>query len=170
MLDATATLMMQAILGIQLASYQPDVGNRATVIWEELTCIAQNIWFEARGSSPEDQLAVANVVMNRVASDAYPDDICAVIWQFKQFSWTDDGRSDVVRLENGIETDAWQAIVDLSVEVLEGRAPDITGGATHYHHHAIDPAWNSAMALMARHGDHVYYKIVARPEPRPDAI
>ena len=52
-----------------------------------VTCLATNIYFEARSEDRVGQYAVAEVTLNRVASPDYPDDVCEVVWQDKQFSW-----------------------------------------------------------------------------------
>ena len=58
------------------------------------TCLAALIFFEARGESLEGQIAVGEVAINRVESPRWPNDICAVVMQKKQFSYTHDGLSD----------------------------------------------------------------------------
>ena len=60
----------------------------------ELRCLAQNIYFEARGERQAGQLAVGLVTMNRVNSKRFPNTVCKVVWQKRQFSWTHDGKSD----------------------------------------------------------------------------
>jgi len=66
---------------------------------EQLYCGAQNIYHESRGESNLGQIAVAHVVRNRVESPKYPNTVCEVVWQPKQFSWTHDGRSDETKIE-----------------------------------------------------------------------
>ena len=61
-----------------------------------LACLVTAIFFEARDQPLMGQYAVAEVVMNRVASVKYPDDICSVVFQRKQFSFTHDGLSDKI--------------------------------------------------------------------------
>jgi len=52
------------------------------------TCLALNVYFEARNQDTDGQILVAEVTMNRVADDRFPDEVCAVVWQNKAFSWT----------------------------------------------------------------------------------
>ena len=59
-----------------------------------ILCLSAAIYYEARNQPVDGQLAVAEVIMNRVQSDRYPDDACEVINQNKQFSYTHDGKSD----------------------------------------------------------------------------
>ena len=58
-------------------------------------CMAMNVFFEARNQPIAGQVAVAQITMNRVASPKYPDTVCGVVNQYKQFSWYWDGKSDV---------------------------------------------------------------------------
>ena len=51
------------------------------MIAEMLTCIALNVYYEARSEPLEGQYAVAHVVLNRVASPRFPDDACTVVQQ-----------------------------------------------------------------------------------------
>jgi hypothetical protein len=72
-----------------------------------LLCMSLNLYFEARGEEVQGQIAVAEVTLNRVASPAFPDDICGVILQENedgcQFSWWCDGRSDQMADENSMK-------------------------------------------------------------------
>ncbi|MAZ56764.1 hypothetical protein CL653_03160, partial [bacterium] len=69
---------------------------------EELLCLAINMYHEARGSTVEDQVATAQVVINRTQHWAWSDTICEVIWEDYQFSWTHDNIPDRPR-----NTQAW---------------------------------------------------------------
>ena len=118
-----------------------------------LTCLALNIYHEARGEPIEGQIAVAQVTLNRVASSAYPDTECDVVWQKHQFSWTSDGRSDTPR-----ERGAWVQAIVVAAQIKSGIAPDVVGGALHYHADYARPRWARAYVEVARIGRHVFYK------------
>jgi spore germination cell wall hydrolase CwlJ-like protein len=77
------------------------------------TCLALNVYFEARNQDTDGQILVAEVTMNRVADDRFPDEICAVVWQNKAFSWTHDGKPDVPK-----NIEAWLKAQIVSYEVL----------------------------------------------------
>jgi spore germination cell wall hydrolase CwlJ-like protein len=158
MIGDLAMRLLQAVVATQIstASVPPDD-------IESVTCLAQNIWFEARGSIVDDQLAVAHVVLNRVEDPRYPDDVCAVVWQPKQFSWTHDGRSDRVSFANPIDRRIWKTLVQLAVAVMAGEVADPTGGATHYHADYVQPYWAGKMDLLIRIDDHLYYRTEATP-------
>lgn len=78
------------------------------------TCLALNVYFESRSeASVLSQFAVAQVTMNRVMSDKYPNSICDVVWQKGQFSWTHDGKSDKPYEKQAWDRAQWVAKVTL---------------------------------------------------------
>lgn len=126
---------------------------------EELYCLAQNIYFEARGESQQGQLAVASVVLNRVEHRSFPDTICGVVKQggYKkkyrcQFSWWCDGLSD-----RPVDKKAWIQSVDLAKRVLEKRHKDLTSGALWYHADYVSPYWRTSMKRGPKIGKHIFY-------------
>jgi spore germination cell wall hydrolase CwlJ-like protein len=139
----------------------------------ELSCLAQAVWFEARGSSFADKLAVGQVVLNRVASTDHADTVCGVIWEPNQFSWTNDGLADVVKIENRIDEDAWLDSVLASLTAYKADVPDLTEGATHYHAIYVDPAWADKLHERGQIGEHLYYatfspdELIGPPLPAP---
>lgn len=132
----------------------------------ETYCLAQNIYFEARGSTRADRIAVADVVINRVEDTRYPDTICEVVRQGLQdsngnmirhqcqFSWYCDGKSDVPADEE-LWIDAQQIAYNM-VTHRDGRG--LTEGATHYHATYVDPAWARDLQLVGRIGVHIFYR------------
>ena len=132
----------------------------------EMWCMAQNIYYEARGSNRADRIAVADVVLNRVSDARYPDSICAVVNQgvknadgsmrrnMCQFSWYCDGKSDWPT-----NLDAWvdaQLIAYNIVKYQQGRG--LTEGATHYHAKYVNPEWARDLQLIGRIGIHIFYR------------
>ena len=133
-----------------------------------LHCLAQNIYFESRGSNLADMAAVANVVLNRVRDRRYPDTICGVVQQSKrakngqplknqcQFSWYCDGISDVAK-----NKDKWEQAQTIAYQMLaEGRFRGLAEGATHYHANYVKPYWatDKGMTLIGRIGEHIFYR------------
>ncbi len=122
-------------------------------------CLAQAVYFEARGESIEGQLAVAQVVLNRVKNRRYPSSICGVVFQNErlrhrcQFSFACDGRSDRPR-----EVRAWDLAIRVSQVAKLGLWTDITGSATHYHATYVDPGWNDQLQHTATFGQHQFYR------------
>jgi hypothetical protein len=126
---------------------------------EEIECLAQNIYFEARSESEQGQRAVGHVVMNRVAAKGYPNSICAVVKQggekrrFRcQFSWWCDGRSD-----QPMNRKAWQRSLELAKAIYRGDSKDPTGGALWYHAEYVKPVWSSALVFARKIGQHLFY-------------
>jgi N-acetylmuramoyl-L-alanine amidase len=119
-----------------------------------LMCLAQNVYWEARDQSIAGQVAVAQVTMNRVASPDYPNDVCSVVHQHKQFSWYWDGKSDVPR-----EAASWNRAQMVAMGVLAGSGHgELTNpNITHYHAVYSKPYWAPTMKLVAQIGDHIFY-------------
>ena len=139
---------------------------------DERYCLALNIYHESRGDSFAGQAAVADVVMNRVEDDYYPDTVCEVVKQtvwienwkgnmvpkrhMCQFSWFCDGVSD----EPG-DPDAWMESYMLAEEVFDaGNWRGITEGATHYHSLQVRPKWvkDRGMEYTGTVGQHEFYR------------
>ncbi len=136
-----------------------EVGERSPA-W---ACLAEALYFEARGESLAGQIAVAEVILNRVDSPRYPNSVCGVIRQGEanggacQFSYRCDGRSD-----QPTETTAYERMGKVAWAMLEGRPRTLTNKATHYHATRVNPSWASRMRKTAEIGDHVFYRYRTR--------
>lgn len=131
------------------------------------TCLALNIYFEARGESPDAQRMIAEVVMERVNSPEYPHSVCAVVWQHGQFSWTEDGKSDRPK-----DTVAWLNAQIIANETLLFGG-EFRTGATHYATRDITPHWADEMQIVGSYDNHIFYakKLnFPRPMPRPEGL
>lgn len=115
-------------------------------------CLSMNIYWESRDQTLAGQVAVAQVTMNRVASPRYPNNVCGVVHQLKQFSWQWDGNSDVPR-----ERVAWARAQMVAEGVLSGSVHNNLDGVLHYHAIYTKPYWIKSMQLVAQIGDHVFY-------------
>lgn len=124
---------------------------------QDLACMAHAIYFEAGNQDYEGKTAVANVIMNRVESSSYPDTICEVVTQRKQFSYLEDvGRHRLV-IRNNIDKIAYLESLAVGYGVAEGRLEDNTGGATHYYAYKIvTPHWSNAWSSKKKIGDHIF--------------
>ena len=129
-----------------LVSAQPLVDN-------PLYCMMKNIYHEARGEPLKGQIAVANVTMNRVAHSRFPNSVCEVVFQRKQFSWT-LSKAKV----NKQDIQFSDAIYTIALKAVTGRLIDYTGGATHYHTTAINPFWADSKVYLDTIGNHIFYK------------
>lgn len=127
---------------------------------KELWCMATAIYFEARGESYRGQVAVGQVVMNRVAHKLYPDTICGVVFQNQskrnacQFSFACDGIPETVT-----DNKAWKQAQQIAADVVSGKEylPEV-GYATHYHATYVRPAWAPRMKKVTKIGMHVFYQ------------
>ena len=130
-----------------------------------LTCLALNIYHEARSQSLVEQLAVSQVVMNRVADSRFPNTVCEVVTQgitYKnsdkpvihkcQFSWYCDGKSDEPKNDK-----AWHKALSVA-KIVPNVTLDITEGATHYHATYVRPDWAKTKTKTARIGRHIFYR------------
>ena len=132
-----------------------------------LTCMAIALYFEARSEPLAGQIAVANVVINRVMDDRYPDNACEVITQGRlgskptdrilrgkcQFSFYCDGFLDTPKDEA-----AFRYAIDIASNILGGVWFDPTDGATHYHSIDVSPAWAKTKVRIVRIENHIFYK------------
>ena len=128
---------------------------------KELNCLAQNVYFEARGEKPVGQLAVAMVTMNRVESRRFPNSVCNVVWQRRQFSWTHDGKSDrptdkkAWMLAKQIANFIYNKYTDYSA--ISNGALDLTQGALHYYAPDLaDPYWAESKDVTRKIGGHLF--------------
>jgi len=130
---------------------------------DERTCLAQAIYYEARSESRVGRLAVADVVLNRVASPVYPDTICEVVFQGSerktgcQFSFTCDG-SMKARLNKRM----WSESEMLAGAVLAGIRKPVSRYATHYHADYVSPQWADTLTPTAVIGTHKFYRFPSR--------
>jgi hypothetical protein len=123
-------------------------------------CLAEAIYFESRGEVKRGQIAVAQVVMNRVFSGYYPNSVCGVVYQNAhrklacQFTFACDNVRDVIT-----EPDMWEQAKEISRDMLDGKLwlTDI-GYSTHYHAHWVHPWWVGTMRKFTRIGVHTFYR------------
>jgi spore germination cell wall hydrolase CwlJ-like protein len=127
------------------------------MIMTAATCLALNIFFEARQEPVDGQLAVAEVTLNRVADHRYPDTVCEVVWEDKQFSWTHDGVHDDPTRMSYLDQRAWESITELASGVLDGTTTKQGLTATHYHSVEVSPFWTKHYEYDGQVGSHLFY-------------
>ena len=126
---------------------------------EQWECLAEALYFEARGESVEGMFAVGEVILNRVDSGSYPNTLCGVINQGTgrrfacQFTYTCDGRAEVIG-----EPRAWARVGKVARILIDGAPRVLTGGATHYHTKAVNPSWAQRFPRTASIGSHYFYR------------
>ena len=153
-----------------------------TMLSAALLCLSMNVFHEAKNQSVEGQIAVAEVVMNRVADTRYPNTVCEVVYQgptreswktkkqkdlpkYKriyypirdrsQFSWYCDGKTDDIPK---YDHNAWQIATWVANGVLHGKLKPITKGATHYHADYVLPEWAETKTKTKVIGNHIFYR------------
>jgi|TARA_X000001388_G_scaffold19898_1_gene13163 spore germination cell wall hydrolase CwlJ-like protein len=133
-----------------------------------LMCMAVNLYHEAGNQSMIGQMAVGQVVLNRVADDRFPNTVCEVVKQsvtYKnsnkpvrwkcQFTWYCDGKKD----EPNFESRTWRLALDhASILITKRIVLDITEGATHYHATYVRPAWAKTKTRTTRIDRHIFYR------------
>jgi spore germination cell wall hydrolase CwlJ-like protein len=125
----------------------------------QMRCLAEAIYFEARGEPEAGQAAVAQVVLNRVRSGIFPTNVCAVVYQDRnrpyacQFSFACDGTS--LRIE---EPAAWTTAARIAQDVVSGVAynPKVAE-ALNYHAYYVYPFWAGELRRVDRIGGHIFY-------------
>jgi hypothetical protein len=147
-----APVVAPTVLGAAVGAAPPGGGSE----WE---CLTEALYFEARGESLAGVVAVAEVILNRVASADYPNSVCGVVRQGGQglyncqFTYRCDGRPDVVG-----ERAAYQAVGRVASYMLTGAPRTLTDGATHYHTLAVHPSWANRFPRTATIGYHHFYR------------
>jgi hypothetical protein len=121
---------------------------------EDHVCMAKNIYFEARNESLQGQVAIALVTLQRVQDPRYPDTVCGVVYDNKQFSWYSDGLSDRPRNHSSYEDIALLASAMLSPDTSIN---DFTYGSTHYHAEYVSPYWSQYLVRRAKIDTHIFY-------------
>jgi spore germination cell wall hydrolase CwlJ-like protein len=128
----------------------------------DLQCLAENIYFEARGEPLEGQYAVAEVTLNRTRAEHFPHTICAVVHQFRwdvsrhrvvaDFSWTELG---ALSPEDG---PAWKRAMTVANAVYDDTHDPIAPGALFYHSTKVRPGWAHNRTAIATIGNHIFYR------------
>jgi spore germination cell wall hydrolase CwlJ-like protein len=126
-----------------------------------LQCLAEAVYYEARSESEDGQRAVAQVVLNRVRSPAYPNSVCGVVYQGPQragggcqFTFTCDGS-----LASAPSGTGWDRARRIAAAALAGSVYAPVGYATHYHTQQVVPTWAYRLLKTAVVGSHSFYRM-----------
>ena len=142
---------------IEAAQVDSDYGRQLA-----LRCLAENVYYEARGEPLRGQYAVAEVTLNRMRSKNFPDSVCKVVHDSRwdrirkrfvaHFSWTEDTQpADPVG-------PAWDQAMTVAAAVYDQTQEPVVPGALFYHATRIHPAWAKDKKPLARIGNHIFYK------------
>jgi spore germination cell wall hydrolase CwlJ-like protein len=122
------------------------------VDFNELLCMADNLHHEARVDGMRGMEAVATVVMNRVSDSRWPDNVCEVVYQPSQFSWTLEKRLVNMKVDHD-----WQTLA-VARMALQGGLIDKTDESTHYHAVYVHPYWAKVYEFTVQVEQHLFYK------------
>lgn len=143
---------------LPLIYQEPNAERYATVDDRELDCLAANIYWEARNQPQIGQLAVGITTLVRAREARWPDSICKVVKQPKQFSWVNAeykqrGRATAADM-------AYLHALDMASGILQGEYDNVLSifYPTHYHTTAVNPSWSRKMAKLALINDHIFYE------------
>ena len=166
-------MIKEVVLSFLVATTSVDKAEVDNFRHTEATCLAKNMYYEARNQGLAGQLAVSLVVMNRVKDSRYPNTVCGVVEQGPtreswkkdgtyypiknrcQFSWFCDGKSDDPK-----EPTTYGRLLDLSLVLVydDIQIVDFTEGATHYHADYVFPAWRKSKTKTVEIADHIFYR------------
>lgn len=116
---------------------------------EQLRCLATAVYFESRGEPLEGQLAVAQVILNRVESGRYAPTVCGVVRQPGQFTYA-QGRSPAASRD-------WEVAKAIAYIAMQGEVAEVAQGAMSFHATHVAPGWGGKRKL-ATIGNHVFYR------------
>jgi spore germination cell wall hydrolase CwlJ-like protein len=120
----------------------------------EEDCLANAVYFEARGESLEGQLAVAEVVMNRASSGRYPPTLCGVVVQRSQFSFV---RAGIIPAADRASA-AWRRAVAVARVAQAGTTRLLPTSVLWYHANYVSPGWGRRLSRTSRIGAHIFYR------------
>jgi len=117
----------------------------------ETACLARTVYLEASNQTLKGQLAVAQVVLNRMKSHTYPRSACAVVGQHGQFAQADDDSSPA-------SSKPWTTAVAIANIAEDGRMAEVAPGAMFFHATYVSPAWSQDHERIGQVGDHIFYR------------
>ena len=170
-----STVTTANIPKVDAAPIVVDIKKVSNTTKEDIKCLADNIYFEARNQTTEGKIAVGRVVMNRVKDSRWPNTVCGVVkdavytqsWRSTanesimvpvrdkcQFSWYCDGKADEIKNQQAHD-EAFQIASDI---ILHNRWDGMVQGAVFYHANYVKPKWSDHYAYVGRIDSHLFYK------------
>lgn len=135
------------LLALALATSVASAGQK------EIKCLAENIYYESQGESLAGKLAVAKVTLNRTEHPNYPDTVCGVVYQRKQFSWTSNKALRSRPKDNAL----WQEAINIATDAYYSGLEELDHfKAISFHNLTVNPKWN--LKRVAKIGNHIFYR------------
>jgi spore germination cell wall hydrolase CwlJ-like protein len=135
---------LEDLVGVHASTFVPSA---------EQECLAGAVYFEARGEPLDGQLAVAEVVLNRMASGKYPTSICAVVKQPWQFSFVRNGRFPPINKAS----ESWRQAVAIAHIARTNLADELDSNVLWYHATYVAPSWGRRLTRVGQIGAHIFY-------------
>ena len=138
-----------------------DSKREFSITQREIKCLEANLWHESRNQGLLGLMAVAKTTLNRARMDGWPPNVCAVIMEPKQFSWTAlPKHKRQIKLKNNIDIQSYTLVqlatqLSIAAEMLQ---IDFMDGATYYHTTSVNPTWGRKMEVVGVIGDHIFKK------------
>jgi spore germination cell wall hydrolase CwlJ-like protein len=117
----------------------------------EQLCLAKAVYHEAANQPLNGQLAVAQVILNRIKSGIFPKSVCAVVNQKSQFFRT-------ASFAVPTDTQRWQTAVAVALVAQHRHMADVAPGALFFHASYVRPPWRGRHTRVAQIGDHIFYR------------
>ena len=127
---------------------QPQAATQ--ISQRDLQCLAEALYFEARGEGAQGQRAVAEVILNRVDHPRFPKTVCGVVNQRGQFTYNKNAR---IR-----EKGTFARVQKVAHAALSGAPRTLTDGATYFHTGGVKPSWSRRFERTTRIGSHIFYR------------
>lgn len=142
-------ILILIILLCPVISSADEVVTKGDLYW-----LTQNVYHEARGESLFGQLVVAFVTLERFNSHKWGDKIKDVVLASGQFSWTNDGKSDIPK-----DKKAWVIAKDVAtLSIMLYPFIDSHFNVMFYHNTGVSPYWSDTMKKVGIIGNHIFYE------------
>jgi len=150
-------LSTQCYAGVEDGMYNPPtVTEIKTQHVDSLSCLAMNLYFEARSESDISLITITAVVFNRVDDVRFPDTICEVVYSDRAFSWLN---GDVSLEVKNIEQ--YKRVYKIAEHAIMNRQfiQEMSEGVDHYHEKSIKPYWSKSkkVTFKSRVDNHLFY-------------
>lgn len=138
-----------------------DSKREFSITQREINCLNLSGWHEARNQGLLGLMAVAKTTLNRVRMEGWPPDVCKVVYQKGQYSWTlKSKKNQQIKLKNNIDKQSYTLVqlatqLSIAAEMLQ---IDFMNGATYYHTTSVNPTWGRKMEVVGIIGDHIFKK------------
>jgi spore germination cell wall hydrolase CwlJ-like protein len=156
----TNFVILKKVDDLQKREIDPEYMTAAQVE-KSLDCLAMNVYREAGHEPFEGKVAVAQVTLNRVNSNKFPRDVCAVVYQKSrftervicQFSWY----CDTKHRNRPVDDEAYEESYRVAKMVfLEDFRLESIRNALYYHADYVDPNWK--LKRITKIGSHIFYE------------